>query len=82
MYRKSQNGFVRISETAARKAFFDQPETIVYLCASKIMPQMWDEYLTKLEKSGNFDQQVEKYKEQKCSYKTGKFPAYFVRGRK
>lgn len=82
MYRQPQNGFVRISETAARKTFFDRPETSVYLCASKIMPQMWDGYLVRLEREGSFDQQVEAYKEQKCSYKVGKFPAYFVRGKK
>lgn len=80
MKPKRNNGFIKISEEKAR-TMLRSSDTRVYICASKMTPQMWDEYLQQMEKK-DFDIQVAEYKEKKCSYKTGLFPSFFVKAKK
>lgn len=79
MKPKKTNGFIRISETKARTMI--DSETRIYICASKMMPELWGDYLEPMQE-GDFDAQVTGYKERKCSYKTGLFPCFFVKAKK
>ena len=49
MKPKRNNGFIRISEEKAR-TMLRSSDTRIYICASKMTPQMWDEYLQQMEK--------------------------------
>ena len=70
--------FVKVSARRAKEIFENEEDTI-YICASKINPDSYRDYTEKVpEDAFSFEAIVDKYKKEKCSYKTGKYPSFFV----
>lgn len=73
--------FVKISAKNA-KEIFEGGEKAVYICASKMNPDDRG-YVEEMSTNAvSFEDIVRRYSEEKCSYKTGKYPAFFVAKKK
>lgn len=69
--------FVKVSARNA-KEIFESKEKALYICASKMNPDNRD-YVEEITSNMNsFEDVVRKYSEEKCSYKAGKYPAFFI----